>query len=150
VSDLPDMNELIQQAMAMQEQLAAAHEQARSTTVDGQAGGGLVRVTMTGDGEVTAVRIAPDAVDPDDLTMLEDLVLAALHDATHRARELQAGSLLGGLGDLGDLGDLGGLGDLGALFGGGVIDVETEENLALGGSDDDRDHETDEADEAGR
>ena len=62
---------------------------------------------MTGGGEVTAVRIAPEAVDPDDVAFLEDLVLAALHDAAEKAQQLQA-KAMGGLGDLG-LGGLGGL-----------------------------------------
>jgi DNA-binding YbaB/EbfC family protein len=116
MSDLPDMNDILRQAMAMQEQLMAAQEEANERTVEGRAGGGLVRITMTGGGDPTAVHIAPEAIDPDNPELLEDLVLAALRDALHAMRELQT-SAVGGL-DLGalDLGslDFGGL-DLGAL-----------------------------------
>jgi DNA-binding YbaB/EbfC family protein len=100
------MNELLRSAMEMQQRLIAAQDEARAVTVEGSAGAGLVRVTMTGEGDVTAVRIAPEAVDPNDLEMLEDLVVAALRDATHQVRERQAAAI-------GDLGGLGGLGDLG-------------------------------------
>jgi DNA-binding YbaB/EbfC family protein len=85
----------------MQQQLVAAQEQLAQTEVTGTAGGGLVSVTMTGGGDVTAVTIAPAAVDPDDLETLQDLVVAALHDAKRGVDELAAstmGPLAGGLG----------------------------------------------------
>jgi nucleoid-associated protein EbfC len=113
MTDLPDMNELLRQAMAMQEQLMAAQQEAAERTVTGRAGGGLVRVVMTGSGEPTAVHIDPEAFDPTDPELLEDLVLAALRDALQQVRDLQA-SAMGGF-DLGALGDLGGLGGPGAL-----------------------------------
>jgi hypothetical protein len=125
VSDLPDLNELLRQAMAMQEQLAAAQEEARETVVEGRAGGRSVRVSMTGGGEVTAVRIEPEVVDPNDVEMLEDLVLAALRDAMHQVQELQSGAL-GGLGDLGDLGGLGGLMGLPVIDTSGELDAGAE------------------------
>jgi len=104
-----DVNALLQQAMAMQQQLADAQQQAAAAEVKGSAGGGSVTVTMTGAGEVTAVHIDPDVVDPNDVEMLEDLVLAAFHDAARRAAELQQTALggLAGLGDIAGLGDLG-------------------------------------------
>jgi hypothetical protein len=80
--------------------------------VKGSAGGGVVSVTMTGSGEVTAVTLAPEVVDPDDIEMLQDLIVAALHDAGLKVTELQRKALgaLGGL-DVGGLGDMfGGLG----------------------------------------
>ncbi|MGH9165251.1 MAG: YbaB/EbfC family nucleoid-associated protein [Acidimicrobiales bacterium] len=103
-----DMAGLLAQAQAMQERLAAAQEQAAGTSVEGQAGGGAVRVTLTGDLVVTAVSIDPRAVDPDDVPMLEDLLLAACNDAIEQAKELSrdavgdielglGGGLLGGL-----------------------------------------------------
>jgi DNA-binding YbaB/EbfC family protein len=100
VSDTPDLNDLLRQAMDMQERLVAAQAAARATTIEGTAGGDLVRVTMTGYGDVTAVRIAPEAVDPDDIELLEDLLVAAFRDAAHQVRERQAAAL----GDLGNLG----------------------------------------------
>ena len=115
VPDVPDISDLLRQAMAMQEQLMAAQQEAAERTVEGSAGGGLVRIDMTGSGEPTAVHLAPEVIDPDDPELLEDLVLAALRDARHRVQELQA-SAMGGL----DLGALGGLGGLGLGDGGGL------------------------------
>jgi nucleoid-associated protein EbfC len=97
----PDMTELLKQAQQMQQQLVAAQEQLATSEVTGSAGGGLVTATMTGDGELTALTIAPAAVDPDDLETLQDLVVAAVRDAKHAADELAAstmGPLAGGLG----------------------------------------------------
>ena len=111
LSDMGGMGDLLRQAMAMQEQLMAAQEEAAERVVEGSAGGGLVRIEMTGAGEPTAVHLDPEAIDPDDPELLEDLVLAALRDALHRVQELQA-SAMGGL-DLGALGGLGGAGGLG-------------------------------------
>ena len=100
--------------------------EAAERTVTGTAGGGLVRVTLTGGGEPSAVEIAPDAIDPSDPELLEDLVLAALRDAVHQVQQVQASAMggldlgalgLGGLGDAdpGDPGELGGPGPPGAL-----------------------------------
>jgi len=104
----PDLSALLRQAQQMQEQLLAAQAEAAATEVEGRAGGGSVRVTMTGAGEVTAVRIAPEVVDPADVEMLEDLVLAAVHDAQAQVERLQQGAVGGALGGLGP-GGLGGL-----------------------------------------
>jgi DNA-binding YbaB/EbfC family protein len=89
------------------QELVAAQARAAEQEVIGSAGGGAVEVRVTGGGEFRGVRISPDVVDPEDVTMLEDLVLAALHDAMAQVQEAQAGAL-GGLGGL-DLGGLGGL-----------------------------------------
>ena len=95
------MARLLEQAQQMQQQLAAAQEQLAQEEVTGTAGGSLVSVTMTGQGEVTAVTIAPAAVDPDDVESLQDLVVAAFRDASRAVNELTAsrmGPLAGGLG----------------------------------------------------
>lgn len=110
-SGMPDMNALLQQAQAMSQQLMAQQAEAASTEVEGVAGGGAVTIRMTGGGEFIAVKIQPSAVDPEDVEMLEDLVLAALNDAVANAANLVEGPDLGGM-------DLGGL-DLGGLLGGG-------------------------------
>ena len=110
-----DMGALFEQAQQMGEQLMAAQAEAAATVVEGQSGGGAVRIEVTGAGEFVSVKIAQGAVNPDDVEMLEDLVLAALHDATKNIEEA-AGSGGGGGLDLGGL-DLGGL-DLGGLLGG--------------------------------
>jgi hypothetical protein len=99
-----DPQALMEQALQMQQQLEAARAEAEAETVEGSAGGGKVNVTMTGGGDVTAVRIDPSVVVADDVEMLEDLVMAAMHDASTKATAL-ARSKMGGLGDL-----LGGLG----------------------------------------
>ncbi|MDP8975755.1 MAG: YbaB/EbfC family nucleoid-associated protein [Actinomycetota bacterium] len=110
-----DMEALMQQAQAMQNQLAEAQAAAAAQVVEGQAGGGVVKVRLTGDMDFQSVSIDPEAVDPGDLSMLEDLVLAACNDAVSRARSLGQ-QALGGL-DLGSLG-LGGTGLGGAGLGG--------------------------------
>ncbi len=89
------------QLMQLQQQLAAAQAELAAAEVTGTAGGGLVTVTASGSGEVKAVRIDPTAVDPDDVDTLEDLVLAAVHNATEAARALaeeKMGPLTGALG----------------------------------------------------
>jgi nucleoid-associated protein EbfC len=113
-----DLEALLNSATQMQEQLLAAQAAAADAVVEGQSGGGVVSVRLNGAFEFEAVHIAPEAVDPDDVTMLEDLVLAALHDAVAKlgeAQEQMAGGAGPGAMDLANL-DLGGL-DLGGLFG---------------------------------
>ena len=100
----PGMGELLAQAQRMQEQLMEARAAAEEQEVEGQSGGGVVRVKVTGGMEFRSVKIDPSAVDPADVEMLEDLVLAAIHDATHKVQELTQE----GMGQLG-LGGLGGL-----------------------------------------
>ncbi len=98
------MQQLMKQAQKMQEQLALAQAQLAETRVDGSAGGGLVAATVTGSGELLAVTIAAQVVDPDDVETLQDLVVAAVRDATRRAGELAAekmGPLTGGMAGLG-------------------------------------------------
>ena len=97
-----DMEALLQRAQAMQDQVVAAQAAAAEEVVEGQAGGGVVKVRMTGDMDIQSVRIDSEAVDPEDVPMLEDLVLAACNDAVARARSLGQ-QALGGL-DLGSLG----------------------------------------------
>ncbi|HEV7896356.1 MAG TPA: YbaB/EbfC family nucleoid-associated protein [Planosporangium sp.] len=97
----PNLQQLMKQAQKMQQQMAEAQAQLAETELTGTAGGGLVTVTVTGSGEVTGIKIDPKAVDPDDVETLEDLVLAALHNAAEQARSLteqKMGPLAGGLG----------------------------------------------------
>lgn len=102
-----DMDALLQQAQRMQQQLMDAQAELAEAEVTGQAGNGLVKVTMTAAGEVRAVRIDPKIVDPEDVDTLQDLVVGALNDASRAAQDLQAqkmGPLAGGLGGGGGLG----------------------------------------------
>lgn len=103
----PDMRQLMQQAQKMQEQLAAAQEELAARTFEGTAGGGVVRATVSGSQELLEVQLDPAVVDPDDIEMLQDLVVAAVNQAIKAAGEA-AGAQLGGL--------TGGL-DLGGLLG---------------------------------
>lgn len=92
-----DMQQLLAQAMSAQEELAAAE-------VQGQAGNGLVRVSLSGEGEVRSITIDPKVVDPDDVETLQDLIVGALADANGKLREIamsKLGGLSGGLGGLG-------------------------------------------------
>jgi hypothetical protein len=97
----PDIAQLMKQAQKMQQQLVAAQDELATQSVEGSAGGGLVRATMTGSGELTGVTIDPKAVDPDDLETLQDLVVAAVRDAKRVADELAAQALGPLAGDLG-------------------------------------------------
>ena len=100
----PDMQQLMKQAQKMQQQLVQAQQELAEKEVTGTAGGGLVTATVTGAGEVLSVKIDPKVVDPDDVESLEDLVVAAIRDATANAQQLQEttmGPLAGGLGGLG-------------------------------------------------
>jgi DNA-binding YbaB/EbfC family protein len=107
------LNQMMKQMQKMQADMAAAQDALAEATVEGSAGGGMVKVVVSGTGEVQAVKIAPDVVDPDDVEMLEDLVLAAIADGLRRSQEMQQDSLGGVTGGL----DLGALGDLGGLLG---------------------------------
>ena len=103
----PQMD-LMRQMQRMQEDMASAQAALAAQTVEGSAGGGMVKATATGSGELRAVSIDAEVVDPDDVEMLEDLVVAAVSEALRAAQELQTttmGSVTGGL----DLGSLGGL-----------------------------------------
>ena len=102
------LNQMMKQMQKMQADMAAAQDALAAATVEGSAGGGMVKVVVTGSGEVQSVHIAPEVVDPDDVEMLEDLVLAAVGDGLRRAQEMQSESLGGVTGGL-DLGSLGGL-----------------------------------------
>ena len=83
-----------------QEMLAKAQEEVANSSVEGTAGGGAVRVQMSGDQKITSITILPDVVDPEDVEMLQDLIMAAIGDASERANEIQAksfGAITGGL-----------------------------------------------------
>lgn len=98
----PDLGALLKQAQAMQEQFMQARATAAEAEVEGQAGGGMVKVRATGGMEFRSVTIDPAVVDPGDIEMLQDLVLAAVRDAVTRATELSEQAM--GSVDLGPLG----------------------------------------------
>ena len=102
----PNMQQMLRQVQKMQADMAAAQEQLKNETVEASAGGGMVKVVVSGDLEVKSITISADAIDPDDPELLQDMVLAAVNEGLRSAQELAAnkmGGLTGGL-DLGGLG----------------------------------------------
>jgi DNA-binding YbaB/EbfC family protein len=100
-----DMRQLMQQAQQMQEQMVAAQAALADKTYDGTSGGGVVKATIKGSGELISVEINPEVLDPDDAEMVGDLVVAAVNQA-FIAMNTDAQSSMGGV--AGDL-DLGGM-----------------------------------------
>jgi hypothetical protein len=98
------MQQLLQQAQKMQADMLAAQESLKDELVEASAGGGMVKVKVTGDLQVKEITIDPSAVDPEDVELLSDMVLAAVNEGLRSAQELAAsklGALTGGLGGLG-------------------------------------------------
>lgn len=98
-----NMQQLLKQAQKMQQDMLKAQEELAATEVTGTAGGGMVEITMAGDKTMTAVKIDKNAVDAEDVEMLEDLIVAAYNDALAKAQELSQemlGPMAGGLGGL--------------------------------------------------
>ena len=100
----PNMQQLLKQAQKMQQEMLAAQEALKEEVVEASAGGGMVTAKVTGDLSVKAIVIDPQAVDPDDVELLQDMVLAAVNEALRSAQELASsrlGGIAGGLGSLG-------------------------------------------------
>ncbi|MGC4804215.1 YbaB/EbfC family nucleoid-associated protein [Micromonospora sp. DT233] len=98
------MQQMLKQAQKMQQQIAQAQAELAEAELTGTAGGGLVTATVSGTGAIKGIKIDPKAVDPEDVETLEDLVLAALHNAAEASRvltEQKMGPVSGGMGGLG-------------------------------------------------
>jgi nucleoid-associated protein EbfC len=106
----PNMNAMLKQVQKMQADMAKAQEELKNEVVEASAGGGMVTVKISGDLEVREVRIDPQAVDPDDVELLQDMVLAAMNEAIRSAQELAASKMNAAAGGLAGPGGLGGLG----------------------------------------
>ena len=106
---MPNMQQMMQQVQKMQQDMETAQEELKHETVEASAGGGMVTVRITGDLQVQSVKIDPAAVDPEDVEMLSDMVLAAVNEALRAAQDLAAQKMGGATAGL-DLGALGGLG----------------------------------------
>ena len=104
----PQYNKMMKQVQAMQRKMAEAQEQLAVETVEASAGGGMVTVVVSGALEIKDVRIDPEAVDPDDVEMLQDLVLAATNEALRAAQDLASTKLGGATGGM-DLPNIPGL-----------------------------------------
>lgn len=95
-----NMQQMMKRARKMQEQLAAAQENIAQSTVDASAGGGMVKVTVNGEMQITSLKIDPEALDPEDVEMLEDMITAAVNEALRGVGDLanrQMGAITGGL-----------------------------------------------------
>ncbi len=103
----PNMQQLLKQAQKMQQDMMAAQESLKDETVDASAGGGMVTVQVSGDLVFKTIKIDPEAIDPDDAELLQDMVLAAINEGLRAAQELAASKMGGIAGDLGGLGGLG-------------------------------------------
>jgi nucleoid-associated protein EbfC len=100
----PNLNKMLKQVQQMQADMMKAQEQLKDEVVEASAGGGMVTVKISGDLELREIKIDPEAVDPEDVELLQDTVLAAVNEAIRSAQELanrKLGGLSGGLGDLG-------------------------------------------------
>jgi len=104
----PDFGAILKQAQQMQAEMVKAQEDLKNETVEATVGGGMVSVKMSGDVELLAIKIDPEAVDPEDVEMLQDMVLAAVNEAIRAAQELAASKMNQATGGLGGQG--GGLG----------------------------------------
>ncbi|HEY1273309.1 MAG TPA: YbaB/EbfC family nucleoid-associated protein [Thermoleophilaceae bacterium] len=104
----PNLNQMMRQVQQMQAEMVKAQEELKNEVVEASVGGGMVTVKMTGDLELRELRIDPDAVDPEDVEMLQDMVQAAVNEAIRSAQELAANKMGAATGGLG--GALGGLG----------------------------------------
>lgn len=97
---MQNMNQMMKQVKKMQQQMVKVQEELANKTVEGTAGGGVVTVTANGHKKITNIVIQPEAVDPEDVEMLQDLVLVAVNDALSKADELAAkdmGKFTGGM-----------------------------------------------------
>ena len=95
-----NMGRMMKQVQKMQADLARIQEELKEKTAEGTAGGGVVKVTVNGHQEILAVKIAPEAVDPDDVEMLQDLIIAAVNDALRKCQDMvskEMGRVTGGL-----------------------------------------------------
>ena len=119
----PNLQKMLAEAQAMLAQQQEAQDKLKEQTVDASAGGGMVKVVFTGDMRLQDLTIDPDAVDPEDVEMLQDMVVAAINEALRKAEELQQSQLgdagQGGFDPMSALESLG-LGGMGGMGGGAV------------------------------
>ena len=106
----PNMNQMMKQVQQMQAEMMKAQEGLKDEIVEASAGGGMVTVKVSGELEIKDLVIDPEAVDPEDVEMLQDMVLAAVNEALRSAQELAANKMQQATGGMGGPGGLGGLG----------------------------------------
>jgi nucleoid-associated protein EbfC len=106
----PNLNQMMRQVQQMQAEMMKAQEELKNAVVEASAGGGMVTVKISGDLELRELRIDPEAVDPEDVELLQDMVQAAVNEAIRSAQQLAASKMGAATGGLGGPGGLGGLG----------------------------------------
>jgi nucleoid-associated protein EbfC len=106
----PNLNQMMRQVQQMQAEMMKAQEELKNEVVEASAGGGMVTVKISGDLELRELLIDPQAVDPEDVELLQDMVQAAVNEAIRSAQELAASKMGAATGGLGGPGGLGGLG----------------------------------------
>jgi DNA-binding YbaB/EbfC family protein len=100
LKNMGNMNKLMKQVQKMQQDMAKLQDELQERTVEATAGGGVVKVVASGKKQIVSIEISPEAVDPDDVEMLQDLVMAATNEALQKAEDMVAeemGKLTGGL-----------------------------------------------------
>jgi hypothetical protein len=85
---IPNMTQIMKRAQRFQSKMAKVQEEMEQRTVEASAGGGMVQVVANGKQEIVSIRIEPEVVDPDDIEMLQDLIMAAVNDSLGRAKEM--------------------------------------------------------------
>ena len=108
----PNLNQMMKQVQKMQADMAKAQEELATEVVEASAGGGMVTVKISGDLELRELRIDPEAVDPEDVELLQDMVQAAVNEAIRSAQELatsKMGGITGGMPGMGGPGGIPGL-----------------------------------------
>jgi DNA-binding YbaB/EbfC family protein len=105
-----DLNAMMKQVQQMQAEMTEAQEKLKDEVVEASAGGGMVKAKMSGDLRLLELAIHPEAIDPEDAELLQDMVLAAVNEALRSAQELGASKMGGVTGGLGGAGGIGGLG----------------------------------------
>ena len=101
-----NMNNLLKQAQRMQRQMEEAQKELEEKEITASSGGGAVEVTVSGKREITKIKLSEEVVDPDDIEMLEDLIVAAVNEAFRQLEEISASSMskiTGGIGGLGGM-----------------------------------------------
>jgi nucleoid-associated protein EbfC len=106
----PNLNQMMRQVQQMQAEMMKAQEELKNEVVEASAGGGMVTVKISGDLELKELLIDPQAVDPEDVELLQDMVQAAVNEAIRSAQELATSKMGAATGGLGGPGGLGGLG----------------------------------------
>ena len=95
-----DMQKMLKQAKKMQQQLADVQDGLKDVVVEATAGGGMVKATMSGDGVLQSITIDPQALDPEDVELLQDMIVAAVNEASSNASDVanqRMGAIIGGL-----------------------------------------------------